>query len=37
MRDAVYGGRSVEVEIDEYDAKSRYSVREGRRSRLRTG
>jgi DNA polymerase-3 subunit epsilon len=36
LRDAVYGGRSVDVEIDEYDAKSRYSVREGRRSRLRT-
>jgi hypothetical protein len=36
MRDSVYAGRSVDVEVDEYDAKSRYSIREGRRSRLRT-
>jgi DNA polymerase-3 subunit epsilon len=36
MRDSVYGGRSVEVDLDEFDAKSRYSVREGRRTRLRT-
>ncbi|MDH5175801.1 MAG: 3'-5' exonuclease [Gammaproteobacteria bacterium] len=36
MRESVYAGRSVEVEIDEFDAKCRYSIREGRRSRLRT-
>lgn len=36
MRDSVYAGKSVEVDLDEFDAKSRYSVREGKRSRLRT-
>ena len=36
MRDAVYAGKSVEVELDEFDAKNRYSSREGRRTRLRT-
>jgi DNA polymerase III subunit epsilon len=34
--EAVYAGRSVEVELDEFDAKCRYSTREGRRSKLRT-
>lgn len=36
MRDSVYAGKSVELDLDEFDAKNRYSVRAGRRSRLRT-
>ncbi len=36
LRDAVYAGKSVEVELDEFDAKSRYGAREGRRTKLRT-
>jgi DNA polymerase-3 subunit epsilon len=37
MRDSVYAGKDVEVDLDEFDAKCRYSARAGRRSRLRTG
>jgi hypothetical protein len=33
---AVYPGKSVELDLDEFDAKSRYSTREGRRTKLRT-
>jgi DNA polymerase-3 subunit epsilon len=36
LRDAVYAGKSVEVELDEFDAKSRYGAREGKRTKLRT-
>ena len=36
LRDAVYAGKSVEVDLDEFDARNRYSNREGRRTRLRT-
>ncbi|MDH4165252.1 MAG: 3'-5' exonuclease [Gammaproteobacteria bacterium] len=36
LRDAVYAGKTVEVELDEFDARSRYSTREGRRTKLRT-
>jgi DNA polymerase-3 subunit epsilon len=36
LRDAVYAGKSVEVELDEFDAKSRYCAREGKRTKLRT-
>jgi DNA polymerase III subunit epsilon len=35
LRSAVYAGKSVEVELDEFDARSRYSAREPRRTRLR--
>jgi DNA polymerase-3 subunit epsilon len=36
LRDAVYAGKNVELELDEFDARSRYSTREGRRTKLRT-
>jgi DNA polymerase-3 subunit epsilon len=36
LRDAVYAGKNVEVDLDEYDARSRYSTREARRTKLRT-
>jgi DNA polymerase-3 subunit epsilon len=36
LRDAVYAGKSVAIEQDEFDAKSRYSGREGQRTVLRT-
>jgi DNA polymerase-3 subunit epsilon len=36
LNEAVYAGKSVEVELDEFDARNRYSTREGRRTRLRT-
>jgi len=36
LRDTVFAGKNVEVDLDEYDARSRYSTREGRRTRLRT-
>lgn len=36
LRDAVYAGKSVAIEQDEFDAKSRYSGREGLRTVLRT-
>jgi len=36
LRDAVYAGKSVELDLDEYDARTRYSAREGRRTKLRT-
>ncbi len=32
----VYAGKNVELDLDEFDAKNRYSAREGRRSKLRT-
>ncbi len=36
LREHVYGGRSVVLELDEYDAKTRYSERVGRKDKLRT-
>jgi DNA polymerase III subunit epsilon len=36
LRDAVYAGKTVEVDLDEFDARNRYSTREGRRTKLRT-
>ncbi|MGB7905711.1 MAG: 3'-5' exonuclease [Steroidobacteraceae bacterium] len=36
LRDAVYAGKNVELELDEFDARSRYSTREGRRTKLCT-
>jgi DNA polymerase-3 subunit epsilon len=35
LKDTVYGGRSVEVELETSNARVRYSGREGRRERLR--
>ena len=34
--EAVYAGKNVELDLDEFDARSRYSTREGRRTKLRT-
>jgi DNA polymerase-3 subunit epsilon len=36
LRDAVYAGKSVVIEQDEFDAKTRYSERDGQRTLLRT-
>jgi hypothetical protein len=36
LRDAVYAGKSVELDLDEFDARTRYAVREGKRTKLRT-
>jgi len=36
LRDTVYAGKNVELDLDEFDARSRYSTREGRRTKLRT-
>lgn len=36
LRDNVYGGKSVELDLDEFDARTRYAVREGKRAKLRT-
>jgi DNA polymerase-3 subunit epsilon len=35
LKERVYGGRSAEVELENMDARVRYSGREGRRQRLR--
>jgi DNA polymerase-3 subunit epsilon len=35
LKERVYGGRSVELELETLDARVRYSGREGRRQRLR--
>ena len=35
LKEAVYGGRDAEVEIETLTAKERYSVREGKRERVR--
>jgi DNA polymerase-3 subunit epsilon len=36
LAEAVYAGKNVELDLVEFDAKSRYSTREGVRSKLRT-
>lgn len=36
LRDSVYAGKNVEIELDEFDAKTRYAARDGRRTKLRT-
>jgi DNA polymerase-3 subunit epsilon len=36
LRETVYGGKSVALELEEFDAKTRYSGREGRKERVRT-
>lgn len=36
LRDAVYGGRSVAVELEEFDARTRYSGRDGKKERVTT-
>lgn len=36
LKDAVYGGKSVALDLDEFDARTRYSTRPGKRERVRT-
>jgi DNA polymerase-3 subunit epsilon len=36
LKDAVYGGKSVALDLEEFDAKSRYSERTGKREKVRT-
>ena len=35
LKESVYGGRGVELELETLDARLRYSGREGRRQRVR--
>ena len=36
LRETVFGGKSVALDLDEFDAKTRYSGREGKRERVKT-
>jgi DNA polymerase-3 subunit epsilon len=36
LKDAVYGGKSVALDLEEFDAKTRYSDRDGKREKVRT-
>jgi DNA polymerase-3 subunit epsilon len=36
LKENVFAGKSVAVDLDEFDAKTRYSGREGRREKVRT-
>lgn len=36
LKDAVYAGKSVALDLDEFDARTRYSTRPGKRERVRT-
>lgn len=36
LKETVYGGKSVALELEEFDAKTRYSLREGKREKVRT-
>jgi len=36
LKGAVYGGKSVALDLEEFDAKTRYSECEGKRSKVRT-
>jgi DNA polymerase-3 subunit epsilon len=36
LRDAVYGGKGVAVELEEFDARTRYSGRDGKKERVTT-
>ena len=35
LKEAVYGGKSVAVDIDEFDAKTRYAGRDGKREQVK--
>lgn len=35
LKDAVYAGKSVALDLDEFDARTRYSTRPGKRERVR--
>jgi hypothetical protein len=36
LKETVFGGKAVTLDLDEFDARSRYSVREGKRERITT-
>ncbi len=36
LKQAVYGGKSMALDLEEFDAKSRYSARDGKREKVRT-
>jgi len=36
LRESVFAGKSMTLDLDEFDAKSRYSTREGKREKVRT-
>jgi DNA polymerase-3 subunit epsilon len=36
LKEAVFGGRTVTLDLDEFDARTRYSVRDGKRERVTT-
>jgi DNA polymerase-3 subunit epsilon len=36
LKDAVFAGKSVALDLDEFDARTRYSDREGKREKVRT-
>jgi DNA polymerase-3 subunit epsilon len=36
LRETVFGGKSVALELEEFDAKTRYSLRDGKREKVRT-
>lgn len=36
LKDAVYAGKRVALDLDEFDARTRYSTRPGKRERVRT-
>ena len=36
LKETVFGGKTVTLDLDEFDARSRYSVREGKRERITT-
>jgi DNA polymerase-3 subunit epsilon len=36
LKETVFGGKSVALELEEFDAKTRYSLRDGKREKVRT-
>lgn len=36
LKESVFGGKSVALELEEFDAKTRYSLRDGKREKVRT-
>jgi len=35
LKETVFGGKNVALEIEEFDAKTRYSGREGKKEKVR--
>jgi DNA polymerase-3 subunit epsilon len=36
LKETVFGGKSVALELEEFDAKTRYSGRDGQKEKVRT-